>query len=89
MNVKLLVAVFGRQEKAGNLATVSEILKNTGPDELKELLPKQDQSGEIALYVTAKYGYVDLVKEVINYYDLRDAGVKARNSFDAFHIAAK
>ncbi|MFQ6625224.1 hypothetical protein Gotur_005346 [Gossypium turneri] len=75
--------------RAGNLAAVSEILKNTGPDELKELLPKQNQSGETALYVAAEYGYVDLVEEMINYYDLTDAAIKARNGFDAFHIAAK
>jgi hypothetical protein len=26
---------------------------------------------------------------MIQYYDLADAGIKARNGFDAFHIAAK
>ncbi|XVF05584.1 hypothetical protein REPUB_Repub05bG0185200 [Reevesia pubescens] len=75
--------------RAGNLAVVTEILTCTAEDELKELLPKQNQSGETALYVAAEYGYVDLVKEMINYYDLVDAGIKARNGFDAFHIAAK
>ncbi|XP_021278740.1 ankyrin repeat-containing protein At5g02620-like [Herrania umbratica] len=75
--------------RAGNLAVVTEILTGTPEDELKELLPKQNQSGETALYVAAEYGYVDLVKEMINYYDLADAGIKARNGFDAFHIAAK
>ncbi|GMI74353.1 hypothetical protein like AT1G07710 [Hibiscus trionum] len=75
--------------RAGNLAAVSEILKNTEEDELKELLPKQNSSGETALYVVAEYGYVDLVEEMIKYYDLADAGIKARNGFDAFHIAAK
>ena len=75
--------------RAGNLAVVTEILAGTGEDELKELLPKQNQSGETALYVATEYGYIDLVKEMINYYDLADAGIKARNGFDAFHIAAK
>ncbi|XWS74191.1 hypothetical protein CRYUN_Cryun02cG0194900 [Craigia yunnanensis] len=75
--------------RAGNLAVVTEILTGTGEDELKELLPKQNQSGETALYVAAEYGYVDLVKEMINYYDLVDAGIQARNGFDAFHISAK
>lgn len=56
---------------------------------MKELLGKQNQSGETALYVAAEYGYVDLVREMIKYYDLADAGIKARNGFDAFHIAAK
>ncbi|GAV71410.1 Ank domain-containing protein/Ank_2 domain-containing protein/PGG domain-containing protein [Cephalotus follicularis] len=75
--------------RAGNLAVMTEILANTGEDELKQLLGKQNQSGETALYVSAEYGYVDLVREMIKYYDLADAGIKARNGFDAFHIAAK
>ncbi|KAL5764247.1 hypothetical protein ACOSP7_016603 [Xanthoceras sorbifolium] len=75
--------------RAGNLAAVTEILTGTEENELKELLAKQNQSGETALYVAAEYGYVDLIREMINYYDLADAGIKARNGFDAFHIAAK
>ncbi|KAJ7947725.1 Ankyrin repeat-containing protein [Quillaja saponaria] len=75
--------------RAGNLATLNEILTGTEESELKELLPKQNQSGETALYVAAEYGYVDVVREMIKYYDLADAGIKARNGFDAFHIAAK
>uniref|UniRef100_A0A2P2J0V7 Uncharacterized protein n=1 Tax=Rhizophora mucronata TaxID=61149 RepID=A0A2P2J0V7_RHIMU len=73
----------------GNLAAVMEILADTGDEELKGLLEKQNQSGETALYVAAEYGYVDEVREMIKYYDLVDAGIKARNGFDAFHIAAK
>ncbi|KAE8673699.1 hypothetical protein F3Y22_tig00111779pilonHSYRG00368 [Hibiscus syriacus] len=42
--------------RAGNLAAVSEILTNTEEDELKKLLPKQNSSGETALYVAAEYG---------------------------------
>ncbi|XP_062081921.1 ankyrin repeat-containing protein At5g02620 [Humulus lupulus] len=75
--------------RAGNIAAAREILTGTGAAELKELLAKQNQSGETALYVAAEYGYVDLVREMIQYYDLADAGIKARNGFDAFHIAAK
>lgn len=75
--------------RAGNIAAAREILIGTGEAELKELLAKQNQSGETALYVAAEYGYVDLVREMIQYYDLADAGIKARNGFDAFHIAAK
>ncbi|KAK8562320.1 hypothetical protein V6N13_019670 [Hibiscus sabdariffa] len=75
--------------RAGNLAVVKEILTGTGEDALKELVAKQNQSGETALYVAAEYGYVDLVKEMINYYDLVNAGIKARNGFDSLHIAAK
>ncbi|KAE8733004.1 Ankyrin repeat-containing protein [Hibiscus syriacus] len=75
--------------RAGNLAVVREILTGTGEDALMELIAKRNQSGETALYVAAEYGYVDLVKEMINYYDLVNAGIKARNGFDALHIAAK
>lgn len=75
--------------RAGNIAVATEILTGTGEDELKQLLAKQNQSGETALYVAAEYGYVDLVREMIKYYDLVDAEIKARNGFDAFHIAAK
>lgn len=75
--------------RAGNVAVVKEILVGAGEAELKDLVSRQNQSGETALYVAAEYGYVDLVKEMIEYYDLADAGIKARNGFDAFHIAAK
>lgn len=75
--------------RAGNVAVVKEILVGAGEAELKDLVSKQNQSGETALYVAAEYGFVDLVKEMIEYYDLADAGIKARNGFDAFHIAAK
>lgn len=30
-----------------------------------------------------------MVREMIQYYDLADAGIKARNGFDALHTAAK
>ncbi|WCJ41163.1 Ankyrin repeat family protein [Euphorbia peplus] len=75
--------------RAGNLVAAMEIFTSNDEQELKELLEKQNQSGETALYVAAEYGYVDLVREMIKYYDLADAGIKARNGFDAFHIAAK
>ncbi|XP_038902090.1 ankyrin repeat-containing protein At5g02620 isoform X1 [Benincasa hispida] len=75
--------------RAGNLTAAMEILTNTKEMELKELLAKQNHSGETALYVAAEYGYVDLVREMLKYYDLADAEIKARNGFDAFHIATK
>ncbi|KAK9289559.1 hypothetical protein L1049_007715 [Liquidambar formosana] len=75
--------------RAGNLELALEILSNIGDVELKELLSKQNQSGETALYVAAEYGFVDLVREMIKYYDIGSAGIKARNGYDAFHIAAK
>ncbi|RYR23184.1 hypothetical protein Ahy_B03g068444 isoform B [Arachis hypogaea] len=75
--------------RAGNLALIKDTLSGAEEGQLHELLAKQNQAGETALYVAAEYGYVDLVKEMIRYYDLADAGIKARNGFDALHIAAK
>lgn len=75
--------------RAQNLELALEILAKSEEKELKELLCKQNQSGETALYVAAEYGYVDFVKEMIKYYDIANAGIKARNGSDAFHIAAK
>ncbi|XP_059667773.1 ankyrin repeat-containing protein At5g02620-like [Cornus florida] len=75
--------------RAGNLEVALEILTNSGEEELKELLSKQNRSGETALYVAAEYGYVDLVKEMIQFHDIGSAGIKATNHYDAFHIAAK
>ncbi|KAI9154308.1 hypothetical protein LWI28_024177 [Acer negundo] len=75
--------------RGGNLDLVMEMLCKSGDIELKELLSKQNQSGETALYVAAEYGYADLVKEMIKFHDIAMAGTKSRNGFDAFHIAAK
>lgn len=75
--------------RAGNMAVVKEVLTGTEEGELNALLAKQNQAGETSLYVAAEYGYVELVREMIQYYDLVTAGIKARNGFDAFLIAAK
>ncbi|KAF7823519.1 ankyrin repeat-containing protein [Senna tora] len=76
--------------RAGNMGVVKQILSGTEePELLNELLAKQNQAGETALYVAAEYGYVELVREMIQYYDLANAGIKARNGFDALLIAAK
>ncbi|KAJ1431946.1 PGG domain [Sesbania bispinosa] len=75
--------------RAGNLASLKDTVSGTEEGELRELLVKQNHAGETALYVAAEYGYVDMVREMIKYYDLADAGIKARNGFDALHIAAK
>lgn len=75
--------------RAGNLDVVRDILNDAQEDELLELLARQNQDGETALYVAAEYGYIDVVRGMIQYYDLAGAGIKARNGFDAFHIAAK
>lgn len=76
--------------RAGDTVAARELIERcVQSGELKELLRKQNQSGETALYVAAEYGYVELVREMIEHYDLVDAEIKAKNGFDAFHIAAK
>jgi hypothetical protein len=75
----------------GNLELVMEMIAdNLGEAaELTLLLSKQNQSGETVLYVASDCGHVYIVKELIKYYDTGLAGLKARNGYDAFHIAAK
>ncbi|XP_019159287.1 PREDICTED: ankyrin repeat-containing protein At5g02620-like [Ipomoea nil] len=76
--------------RAGNLGEVLGMISGCEEGgERDEVLSRQNQSGETALYIAAEYGYVDLVKEMIKHYVLRSAGLKARNGFDAFHVAAK
>jgi len=75
--------------RAGNLELVREITSQSPEGELKELLSKRNNSCETALYVAAENGHLDIVKELIRYCDIGLAGFKARNGFDAFHIAAK
>lgn len=77
--------------RAGNITSIRDIINGAGEEEeeLRELLSKQNSAGETALYVAAEYGDFELVKEMIQHYDLVDAGIKAKNGFDALHIAAK
>ncbi|RDX74427.1 Ankyrin repeat-containing protein [Mucuna pruriens] len=75
--------------RAGNLSVLKDTVSGSEEGELRAVLTKQNHAGETALYVAAEYGYVDMVREMIQYYDLADAGIKARNGFDALHIAAK
>ncbi|RWW66218.1 hypothetical protein BHE74_00026414, partial [Ensete ventricosum] len=75
--------------RAGNLVVAKEILSGTNDGELKDLLCKQNQAGETALFVAAEYGYVDVVQEMIKYYDVAMAEIRAKNGYDALHIAAK
>ncbi|CAH9094405.1 unnamed protein product [Cuscuta europaea] len=82
--------VLHSSARAGNIGAIRDTIGKTGGGiELEELLIKQNSAGETALYVAAEYGYVDLVRELITYYDLVAAGIKAKNGFDALHIAAK
>lgn len=75
--------------RSGNLELALEIIAGCGEGELVELLSKQNQSAETALYVAAESGDLVLVKELIKYYDIGSASIKARNGYDAFHVAAK
>lgn len=75
--------------RAGNLVVAKEILSGTNDGELKDLLCKQNQVGETALFVAAEYGYVDVVHEMIKHYDVAMAEIRAKNGYDALHIAAK
>ena len=80
---------FQSAVRAGDLELMLEIISENGDAQLKELLSKQNYSSETALYISAEGGHVDLVKELIKYHDICLASIKARNGFDAFHIAAK
>lgn len=75
--------------RAGDINSALEILSSTDEQKLNELLSKTNHSGETPLYVAAEYGCVDLVREMMKYYDLEAAGIKAKSGFDAFHIATK
>lgn len=75
--------------RSGDLEVVLEIINGCGEEQLDELLSKQNQSGETTLYVAAECGHVELVEEMMKYYDVGSAALKAKNGFDAFHIAAK
>ncbi|KAF5190600.1 Ankyrin repeat-containing protein [Thalictrum thalictroides] len=75
--------------RAGKLTEIKEIFSRTNDEDLKKLLMEQNQSGEIALFVAAEYGYVDVVVEMLKYYDIVSASVRAKNGYDAFHVAAK
>ncbi|OMO91363.1 hypothetical protein COLO4_18426 [Corchorus olitorius] len=70
--------------RAGNLAVVTEILTGTGEEELKELLPKQNQSGETALYVAAEY---DILKVLLGVHPELAMTVDLSNT-TALHTAA-
>ncbi|KAH6814583.1 Ankyrin repeat family protein [Perilla frutescens var. frutescens] len=76
--------------RAGQIGAIREIIDGVGEEEeLRELLTKQNSAGETPLFVAAEYGYFEVVREMIKHYDLADAGIKAKNGFDALHIAAK
>lgn len=75
--------------RSGDIAAIRDILDNAKHGELAELLSMQNSAGETSLFVAAEYGYYELVRELIQHYDLSTAAIKAKNGFDALHIAAK
>lgn len=75
--------------RAGNVVHVERILSQCDPSSLRELISAQNQDGETALYVATENGYVGAVCEILEASDIQSAALKANNSYDAFHIAAK
>jgi hypothetical protein len=75
--------------RAGSVAHVQKIFADCDPEQVGELSARQNQDGETALYVSAEKGHVEVVREILKACDVHSAGIKANNSFDAFHIAAK
>lgn len=76
--------------RAGIINAIMDILGDCyGEEELISLLSKRNYAGETPLYVAAEYGYVDLVRLLIDQCDIATASIKANNGFDALHIAAK
>ncbi|KAL5997938.1 hypothetical protein ACLOJK_008872 [Asimina triloba] len=75
--------------RTGDLAKVKEILQDSDDGRRKEVLSMQNQDGETPLYVAAENGFVLVVGELLKALDFQTAALKARNSYDAFHIAAK
>ncbi|GMP78899.1 hypothetical protein CsSME_00034664 [Camellia sinensis var. sinensis] len=75
--------------RAGNASKVRDIFQRFDANVVKELLSKQNQEGETALYVTAENGHAHVVTEFLKHLDLQTASIAAKNGYDPFHIAAK
>ncbi|KAL7176706.1 hypothetical protein ACSBR2_030117 [Camellia fascicularis] len=75
--------------RAGNASKVRDIFQRFDANVVKELLSKQNQEGETALYVTAENGHAQVVTEFLKHLDLQTASIAAKNGYDPFHIAAK
>ncbi|KAG2728283.1 hypothetical protein I3760_01G198400 [Carya illinoinensis] len=80
---------FHLAARAGNLSRVREILQTCDGNEVKELLAKQNQEGETALYVAAENGHALVAGEMLKHLDLQTASIGARNGYDPFHVATK
>jgi ankyrin repeat protein len=75
--------------RAGSVSHVQKILAEFDRELVGELAARPNQDGETALYVAAEKGHTEVVREILKVSDVQTAGIKASNSFDAFHIAAK
>lgn len=75
--------------RAGNPVHVQRILSDCSGIQLKDMLSKQNQDGETALFVASEKGHAEAVCEILKVSDVQSAAIKAGNSFDAFHVAAK
>ncbi|XP_020246873.1 ankyrin repeat-containing protein At5g02620-like [Asparagus officinalis] len=75
--------------RTGNVVHIERILSQCDPYGLRELISAQNQDGETALYVAADNGHSGAVCELLKASDIQSASLKADNSYDSFHIAAK
>ncbi|CAL5000784.1 unnamed protein product [Urochloa decumbens] len=75
--------------RSGSVAHAQRILGELDRALVGEMAAKQNQDGETPLYVAAEKGHAEVVREILKVSDVQTAGIKASNSFDAFHIAAK
>lgn len=75
--------------RSGSVAHAQRILADLDRELVAEMAAKQNQDGETPLYVAAERGHTEVVREILKVSDVQTAGIKAINSFDAFHIAAK
>lgn len=76
--------------REGSTTDARKILSECDDDaDLKGVIVKQNQDGETPLYLAAERGHVGVVREILKVSDMHEASVKAGNSFDALHIAAK
>lgn len=75
--------------RAGNLTKLRDILQKCDGSVIKDLLSKQNQEGETALFVAAENGHACVVGELLKYIDVETAFIGANNGYDPFHVAAK
>jgi ankyrin repeat protein len=75
--------------RSGSVPHAQKILAELDRALVGEMAARQNQDGETPLYVAAEKGHAEVVRLILMVSDLQMAGIKANNSFDAFHIAAK